>query len=79
MNTVPQVELETGNIVDALVNAKVFSSKREARELISGNALSLNNQKITDLEYGLSKENAIDGELYLIRKGKKNYYIGKLK
>ena len=79
LNTVPQVELETGNIVDALVNAKVFSSKREARELISGNALSLNNQKITDLEYVLSKENAIDGELYLIRKGKKNYYIGKLK
>lgn len=79
LNTVPQVELETGNIVDALVNAKVFSSKREARELISGNALSLNNQKITDLEYVLSKENAIDGEIYLIRKGKKNYYIGKLK
>ena len=79
LNTVPQVELESGNIVDALVNAKVFSSKREARELISGNALSLNNQKITDLEYVLSKENAIDGELYLIRKGKKNYYIGKLK
>ena len=79
LNTVPQVELETGNIVESLVNAKVFSSKREARELISGNALSLNNQKITDLEYVLSKENAIDGELYLIRKGKKNYYIGKLK
>ena len=62
-----------------MVAAKIFSSKREARELISGNALSLNNQKITDLEYKITKEKAIDGEIFLIRKGKKNYYIGNVK
>ena len=79
LNTVAQVSLEEGNIVDVLVAAKIFSSKREARELISGNALSLNNQKITDLEYKITKEKAIDGEIFLIRKGKKNYYIGNVK
>ena len=33
---------------DVLVNSNICSSKREARELISGNAISLNNKKITD-------------------------------
>lgn len=79
LNTVPQVELNEGNIVDVLVEAKVFNSKREARELISGNALSLNNKKITDLEYVINKKDAIDNEIFLIRKGKKNYYIGNIK
>ena len=79
LNTVPQVNISKGNIVDSLVEAKVFSSKREARELISGNALSLNNKKVTDLEYVINKNDAIEGEIFLIRKGKKNYYIGNIK
>ncbi len=61
---------------DLLILGKIASSKREARELISGNAISLNNQKITDNMYVVSKENAIDKKVYLIKKGKKKYYLG---
>ena len=61
---------------DLLVNNKICSSKREARELITGNAISLNNQKVTDSNYLVTKENAIDEKVYLIRKGKKKYYLG---
>lgn len=61
---------------DLLVNGNICSSKREARELISGNAISLNNKKITDNNYLVTKENAIDNKVYLIKKGKKKYYLG---
>ena len=61
---------------DLLVNGGICSSKREARELISGNAISLNNRKITDNKYLVKKENAIDKKVYVIKKGKKKYYLG---
>ena len=61
---------------DLLVNTKICTSKREARELISGNAISLNNEKITDNNYLVTKDNAIDKKVYLIKKGKKKYYLG---
>jgi tyrosyl-tRNA synthetase len=76
LKEVPNVTLSNGNIVDVLVTAKVFSSKREARELIQGNAVAINNQKVTDVNYLITKDIAIDNKLILIRKGKKNYYIG---
>ena len=61
---------------DLLVNGKICSSKREARELISGNAISLNNKKITDATHLVTKEDAIGNKDYLIKKGKKKYYLG---
>ena len=60
---------------DLLVNSKICSSKREAREIVGGNAISLNNKKINDPTYLVKKENAIDNKVYLIKKGKKKYYL----
>ena len=75
LKDVAHVEIEEGNIVDVLTKAGIFKSKREARELISGNALSLNNNKINDLEYIITKKDVIDN-LIVIKKGKKTYYLG---
>ncbi len=61
---------------DLLVQGNICSSKREARELISGNAISLNNKKIVNNMYLVTKDNAIDKKVYLIKKGKKKYYLG---
>lgn len=72
------VELDT-NIVDLLINMGAASSKREAREFISGNAVSINGEKVNDLEYKISEADFIDNEYIIIRRGKKNYYIGKRK
>lgn len=77
LNGVKNVLVYEGNIVDVLVEAKVFSSKREARELITGNALSINNKKVNDVNYILSKNDLIDNKIVVIKKGKKNYFIGK--
>ena len=62
--------------MDLLVNNDICTSKREAREMISGNAISINNIKTTDLEKSINKEMAIDNKVILIKKGKKNYYLG---
>ena len=77
LSGVKNVLVYEGNIVDVLVEAKVFSSKREARELITGNALSINNKKVNDVNYIISKNDLIDNKIVVIKKGKKNYFIGK--
>ena len=75
---VPSIEIiEDTNIIDLLVNNKICSSKREAREMVLGNAISINNQKYQDLELTITKELAIDGKVLLVKKGKKNYYVVK--
>ncbi len=61
---------------ELLVTSGICQSKREARELISGNAISLNNHKITDNMHLVTREDAIDKKVYLIKKGKKKYYLG---
>ena len=61
---------------DLLISGNICSSKREARELINGNAISLNNKKVTDVKMIVTKDNAIDKKIYLIKKGKKKYYLG---
>ena len=72
------VEVNT-NIVDLIINIGAASSKREAREFIIGNAISINGEKINDLEYVINENDFIDNEYIIIRRGKKNYYIGKRK
>ena len=77
LKEVPTFELNDEiTITDMLVDNKICSSKREARELINGNSISINGNKITDTEYLINKDIAIDNEVVVIRRGKKKYYIG---
>ena len=62
-----------------LVNANITSSKREAREFITNNSISINGEKVNDLEFIVTKENALYQEFTIIRKGKKKYYVIKHK
>lgn len=64
------------NIVDLLINMGIASSKREAREFITSNAISINGEKINDLEYVINDNDFMYGEYIIVRRGKKNYYIG---
>ena len=64
------------NIVDLLVDNGVCSSKREAREFIGNGSITLNGEKITDLEYTISKDKCIENTYIVIRRGKKKYFIG---
>ena len=65
------------NIVDLLIKMKIASSKRESREFISGNAISINGNKVNDLELIIDERYFLHKKYIIIRRGKKNYYIGK--
>lgn len=77
LKTIPTVKIkENTKIIDLLVDNNICSSKREAREMLSSNAISLNNEKVTDENLEVTKEIAIDSKVVLIRKGKKKYFLG---
>ena len=77
INDVPRFDVsDNTNLIDLLVDNKIVSSKREAREMISGGAISINNTKCTDLDKVITKSDAIEEKVLLIKKGKKNYYLG---
>lgn len=62
------------NIVDFLVNTSICKSKREAREFVSGNSITINGNKVNDLEFIVKKEDAFNKEISIVRRGKKNYF-----
>ena len=66
------------DLVTLLISMNVASSKREARELISSNAISINGNKVNDLEYVISDNDFMFDKYVIIKKGKKNYYVGVL-
>jgi len=63
------------NLVDALIETKLASSKREAREFIKNNAVAVNGEKQNDLEFIVSKDNAIGNKFTVIKRGKKKYAL----
>ncbi len=72
----PKVEVEEGlTLTDVLVTSGIAKSKREARELINGNSIALNGEKVRDTELPINKEVAIENELVVIKKGKKSYTV----
>lgn len=64
------------NIVDLLVNSGTCSSKREAREFVGNGSITLNGEKVTDLDFVLTREKCIENTYIVIRRGKKKYFIG---
>lgn len=75
---VPSVTIEEDLLlVDLLIQAKLASSKRESREFIKNNAVSINGDKVADLEFMVKKENALFNEFTVIRRGKKKYALVK--
>ncbi len=77
LKDLPTFTIKEGeNIIDILVNNNICSSKREAREMVMGNAISINNNKITLVDTVVTKKMAIDEKVILLKKGKKNYYLG---
>ncbi len=75
---VPNFDInEDKNLVDLLVEAKICSSKREAREFVSNNSISVNGDKINDLDYVVTKSTTLGDKYIVIRRGKKQYYLVK--
>ena len=63
------------SLIDVLVAIGAASSKREAREFITSNGVSVNGEKQNELEFIVEKKNAIDGKFTVVRRGRKKYFL----
>lgn len=75
---VPNFDInEDLTLIDLLVNNKIATSKREAREFINAGSITINGDKCLDESEIITREKAIGESVLIIRRGKKKYYIGK--
>jgi len=68
---------KTITLVDLLAEAGISPSKRRAREDIMSGAISVNDQKCTELEKVIVPADRLEGKYVVIRRGKSNYHLVK--
>ena len=78
LSNVPTLEITAeqmnAKVIDVLTAAKVFSSKREARQMITQGGLTVKEEILKDPEASLSADMFDADKSLLIRKGKKKYF-----
>ena len=62
-------------VTDFLTANTVTSSKGEAARLIRGGGISINDRKITDEKTLLKRSDAIAGQFFVVRKGKRDNFL----
>lgn len=74
---VPKSALDGGvNIIDLLSDfSTVLPSKSEARRAIQGNAITINKEKVPDINVILSNDHLLHGKYMMVENGKKNKYM----
>ena len=65
--------------MDLLIAAEVDSSKRQAREDVNNGAIYINGDKVVDVETIIDPSDSFGGKFIVIRRGKKNYFLAKIK
>jgi tyrosyl-tRNA synthetase len=81
MEGVPSIEISKEildndtDLISLLSETKIFSSKGEARKMLSGGGVFINKEKITSVDAIVNKEMLLNKKYLLIQKGKKNYYL----
>ena len=60
---------------DLMVTAELAKSKGEARRLVQGGGVYLNNEKAGDPQTRIGLDAAIDGQFIILRKGRKSYAL----
>jgi tyrosyl-tRNA synthetase len=79
---VPSTELEKSKldgdgftVTDALMVSGLAPSKGEAKRLVQGGGVAVNNRRVSDPRQPISGSDLIDGQVLLLRKGAKNYHL----
>ncbi|MGH9557825.1 MAG: tyrosine--tRNA ligase, partial [Bryobacteraceae bacterium] len=65
-------------ITDALVSSGAARSKGEAARLVAGGGVYLNNQRVAGSDVQIRRENLASESAFVLRVGKKSYYLGRL-
>lgn len=75
---IKQYHTSCHNIVDILIDVKLASSKREAREFINNNSIKINGNLINDENYIINSDDLIGGKYMMIKRGKKKIHFVKV-
>lgn len=81
---VPQVEVEKEDIVNIEIadflaeKTHIFASKGEARRMLKDNGVSINKNKVKE-DYFISENDLLNNKYILVQKGKKNYFLVRIK
>ena len=80
---VPAFEVEASKfplgVIDLLASeTAVFPSKGECRKMIQAGGVSIDKEKVTDINAQIDSESFIDGKYILAQRGKKNYFLIKV-
>jgi tyrosyl-tRNA synthetase len=62
-------------VTELLTIGGVTKSKSEAQRLISGGGVSINDRRVTDQKTQVNIEQAIERRLFVVRKGKRDYFL----
>jgi len=76
---IPSSDLDRDMLELLAVDTAVFSSKGEARRMVAGGGVSINKQKLSDPAQRITGDDFINGKYLLVQKGKKNYYLIRVK
>ena len=76
---VPSFQFNRCALIDLLVDNKIASSRREAREFLAAGSISINGDKVSDEAMIVDDSFAIEGKVIIVKKGKKKYYLGLMK
>ena len=66
-------------IVELVVTAGIAKSKSEARRIIQGGGIYLNNKRVENVDQKISISHSIHGKYLVLRKGGRNYFLIKIK
>lgn len=58
-----------------LVDAGIEPSRRQSREDIKNGAIRINGERITDVDFAINPELAIEDKYVIVRRGKKKYFL----
>ncbi len=80
MEGVPSIEIEKSqlhniDIITLLADSNIFSSKTEARKMLTGGGVFINKEKITEADEKINASQLLNDKYLLVQKGKKNYYL----
>jgi tyrosyl-tRNA synthetase len=75
--TIAKSELETGlGLVEMMAEkTQIFPSKGEARKMIAAGGVSINKEKLMDVEAQVNAAQLINNKYLIAQKGKKNYFL----
>lgn len=72
----PEAVLEAGlDLLEAMVRCGAASSRSDARRLVQGGGVFLNNRKVEDGALRIRRGDLASASLALLRRGKRNYYL----